>query len=110
MRHIIAALLLIVLATPAWAGFDEGVAAYDRGDYATALREWRPLAEQGHVLAQYKIGTMYSQGVGVRQDYVEATKWLRKAARQGYPEAQFVLGFLYGAGVNGGAKRGQMAE
>ena len=35
------------LTAPAWAGFDEGLAAYQRGDYATALREWRPLAEQG---------------------------------------------------------------
>ncbi len=35
------------LTAPAWAGFDEGWAAYNRGDYATALREWRPLAEQG---------------------------------------------------------------
>ncbi len=36
------------LTAPAWAGLDEGVAAYQRGDYATALREWRPLAEQGN--------------------------------------------------------------
>ncbi len=35
------------LTAPAWAGFDEGEEAYKRGDYATALREWRPLAERG---------------------------------------------------------------
>ena len=40
-------ILTLVLATPAQAGLKEGVDAYDRGDYATALREWRPLAEQG---------------------------------------------------------------
>ena len=35
------------LTAPAWAGWDEGLAAYQRGDYATAIREWRPLAERG---------------------------------------------------------------
>ncbi len=40
------------LTAPAWAGLDEGVAALQRGDYATAIRKWRPLAEQGHVEAQ----------------------------------------------------------
>ncbi len=41
-RTLAATLLCLMLATPAWAGFDEGMAAYNRGDYATALREWRP--------------------------------------------------------------------
>ncbi len=50
MKRVTAfAVLLVVLAAPAWAGFDEGLAAYNRGDYATALREWRPLAAQGRV-------------------------------------------------------------
>ncbi len=48
MKRITAfAVLLVVLATPAWAGLDEGVAAYERGDYAMALREFRVLAAQG---------------------------------------------------------------
>ncbi len=50
------AVLLVVLAAPAWAGWDEGVAAYERGDYATALREWRPFAEQGNASAQFNLG------------------------------------------------------
>ena len=55
MRRLALALaVLIGLAAPAWAGFDEGFAALKRGDYATALREWRPLAEQGDAGAQYK--------------------------------------------------------
>ena len=36
----------------AWADYKDGVAAYQRGDYATALKEWKPLAEQGNVEAQ----------------------------------------------------------
>ncbi len=83
IRVISAVIVLIGLAAPAWAGFDEGVAAYDRGEYPTALREWRPLAKQGDADAQYNLVIMYSSGEGVPQDYAEAVRWYRKAAEQG---------------------------
>ena len=83
------------LTAPAWAGLDEGVAAYHRGDYAAALREFRPLAEQGNAKAQYNLGLMYYNGEGVPQDYAEAVKWYRKAAEQGYAKAQYNLGLMY---------------
>ena len=55
MRHILATLAvvgaLLFSAGSAWADFDDGLAAYQRGDYATALKEFRPLAEQGHAVA-----------------------------------------------------------
>ncbi len=92
------AVLLVVLAAPAWAGFDEGVAAYNRGDYATALREFRPLAEQGDAVAQYNLGAMYDEGLGVPQDSVQAVKWYRKAAEQGHASAQYSLGAMYAQG------------
>ncbi len=57
--------LTLMLAKPAWADFQAGVDAYERGDYDTALKEWRPLAEQGHAQAQLNLGIMYSQGLGV---------------------------------------------
>jgi TPR repeat protein len=41
------------------ADFDKGAAAFDAGDYATALREWKPLAEQGNADAQTRLGNMY---------------------------------------------------
>ena len=75
------------LTAPAWAGFDEGMAAHERGDYATALREWSPLAEQGHAGAQNNLGFMYRNGQGVPQDYAEALQWYRKAAEQGHAES-----------------------
>ncbi len=90
--------LIVGLAAPAWAGFDEGVAALKRGDYETALREWRPLAEQGDAKAQNNLGHMYENGQSVPQDDAEAVKWYRKAAEQGDAEAQFNLGFMYGQG------------
>ena len=51
MRRAVSVVLLLMLAAPAWAGFDEGVAAAKRGDYATALREWRLVADQGDAAA-----------------------------------------------------------
>ncbi len=87
------------LTAPAWAGWDEGVAAYNRGDYATALREWRPLAKQGDAGAQIFLGFMYRKGRGVPQDYAEAVKWYRKAAEQGHARAQSNLGFMYEHGL-----------
>ena len=89
------------LTAPARAGWDEGVAAYQRGDYATALREWRPLAEQGVADAQYNLGVMYGEGLGVPQDYAKAVGWWRKAAEQGHATAQYNLGVAYhnGEGV-----------
>ena len=67
------------LTVPASAGYDEGVAAYKRGDYATALREWRPLAEQGNAASQALLGGMYGLGRGVPQDYVQAHVWINLA-------------------------------
>ncbi len=61
-RFLLALVLSCALSAPAWAGFDEGLAAYSRGDYKTALREWRPLAEQGYASAQAILGVMYSEG------------------------------------------------
>ena len=75
--------------------------ANNRGDYATALREWRPLAEQGDALAQYNLGVLHRKGRGVPQDDVQARQWYAKAAAQGQAKAQFNLGTLYfnGEGV-----------
>jgi TPR repeat protein len=75
--------------------------ANSRGDYATALHEWRPLSEQGDALAQYNLGVLYRKGRGVQQDDVQARQWYAKAAAQGHAKAQFNLGTLYfnGEGV-----------
>ncbi len=56
------ALVVVLVAAPAWADFQAGVEAHDRGDYATALTEFRPLAQQGVASAQFGLGFMYHQG------------------------------------------------
>ena len=94
-RFAIAAVLLVTLIGLARAGFDEGVVAYKQGDYATALKEFRPLAAQGNADAQAKLGFIYHIGLGVAQDYAKAVKWYRKAAEQGNVNAQTSLGVMY---------------
>ena len=87
MRKTISALVVALML--GWAGavhagdFQKGLEAYNAGDYATALLEWRDLAEQGDAEAQYNLGVMYDNGQGVAQDYAEAVKWYRRAAEQG---------------------------
>ena len=93
---------LSLISYPSWgADFDKGLAAYKRGDLATALRELTPLAEQGNAGAQYYLAQMYRRGDGVLQDYKTAVKWYRLAAEQGYAKAQYNLAWMYedGKGV-----------
>ena len=90
--------LFVCLVVPAWADYQAGMDANNRGDYATALREWRPLAEQGHAVAQYSLGLLYANGQGVPKDDVQARQWYEKAAAQGRADAQVNLGILYDYG------------
>ena len=76
----------------------KGYAAFKSGDYATAVREWTSLAEQGDAIAQYNLGWMYDEGQGVTQDYKTAVKWYRLAAEQGLADAQYNLGVTYHKG------------
>jgi len=82
--------LVFMLAPPVLAGFQEGVDAYERGDYETALKKFLPLAEH--------LGELYAEGKGVPQDYTEAMKWYRLAADQGDAWAQSNLGWMYRKG------------
>ena len=80
LRFPVALVLSIVcLAAPAWADFKAGENAHHRGDYATALREWQPLAKQGHAVAQYNLGLLYTNGQGVPKDEAQARQWFEKA-------------------------------
>ncbi len=98
-------ILCLTLAVLLWgtgegwsADFQKATDAYNRGDYATALREIKPLAEQGDADAQYNLGLMYSNGRGVPQNHKTAVKWWRLAAEQGHAGAQAKLGAMYALG------------
>ena len=92
-------LLTLLVGNPASsADFQKGVDAAQSGDYATALREWTPLAEQGDADAQHNLGLLYDNGEGVPQNYKTAVKWYRLAAEQGNAFAQSNLGVMYSIG------------
>jgi len=89
-------LALTVAASSALAGpYEEGVAAFARGEYAKALALLQPLAQQGDARAQFHLGVMYTYGQGVPRDYAEAFQWYRRAAEQGLAIAQSNLGGTY---------------
>src|SRR5262245_32545655 len=73
--------------------------SYDRSDYATALKVWLPLAQEGDKVAQSYVGEIYEKGLGVQPDYALASAWYRKASEQGYARAQINLGYLYEKGM-----------
>ena len=86
-----------------WSGdYQKGLDAAQNGNYTAALKEWRPLAEQGHSESQFVLGLLYRNGKGVEKDFSKAIKWYLLAAENGHAKAQAKLGYMYvnGEGVN----------
>lgn len=94
MRSILLAILLLVAAQPALAGFTEGQTLYLRNDFAGARAHWSEAAAQGDVRAQYALGVLYWRGLGAPADAVAATRWFAQAARRGYRPALDALAAL----------------
>jgi len=92
---LVAVALFVGSVTAHAAEFGAGVKAYNRGDYATALRIFRQVADQGNAHAQTYLGFMYDTGLGVPQDYEVAVRWYHKAANQGQALSQAKLGWMY---------------
>ena len=110
-----AAVLLLAAGSGVQASYYEGYEAYSRGDFETALREWREVASAGFSLfgsgipedkekraemadARYAIGLLYWNGKGVERNFRESAKWLHDAAEIGHADAQLKLGYMY---ING---------
>lgn len=96
---VFVATALLAVSSVQAASLAAGEAAYERGDYATALREWQPLAQRGNAEAQNALGVMYENGEGVAPSNARALAWYRKAAAQGHAEAQNNLGAMYYEGL-----------
>jgi hypothetical protein len=109
-RLVLATALFLGLGQTAWAGFETGVKAYQRDDYPTAYREWKPLAEKGDPASQYNLGLLYHFGLGVRRDEAEAAKWYGLAAEQGDADAQHAIGDFYIEGLWGKPDYAEAAE
>ncbi len=95
LRLIVLAALLCVAGGTMAGQLEDAATAYGSGDYTTAVRLWRPLAEQGNAEAQNHLGVAYYWGRGVPADYAEAFTWFRLAAEQGLARAQGNLGTMY---------------
>jgi cell division septation protein DedD len=97
VRHILvasAAASLFLGAAGASADVKKGVDAWQAGNFAAAVAEWRPLADQGDADAQFNLGQAYKLGRGVPMDLRIAQGWYEKAARQGHGQAQAILGLV----------------
>ena len=88
--------------------FQMGLDAANKGDYATALKEFRSLSATGHAPAQFELGTMYDTGWGVAKNDEKAIRFYMLAAEQGNSDAQFFLGLKYSRGWDG--KQGDWKE
>jgi uncharacterized protein len=105
LRFAVASLALATVVTlssrPAWAGLQEGVAAYQAGNLPLAVKEFRAGAETNDADCQYNLALMYERGIGVAKDEKKARFWYQKSAKQGNSSAQFNLGVLYENGRGG---------
>ncbi len=97
----ICAAALLLAPLPAWAGFADGVKAYEAGDHAGAYAAWAPLAERGDVAAMRNLGHLYRWGQGVERDIQQALHWYRRAAETGFARAQANLAAIYLQGDEG---------
>ncbi len=79
--------------------YELGRQALESGHSAQTIELWRPLAEAGDADAQFGLGIIYNDAIGVEQDYAEANYWFLRAAEQGYAMAQFNLGNAYKNGT-----------
>ena len=93
--------LAMCFAFPAFSGdYAKGFEAFQRGKYDIALIEFRELAKQENVNAQFNLGLMYEHGLGVSNDTAIAAEWYTLAALQGKAEAQLRLGVLFESGID----------
>jgi TPR repeat protein len=83
-RAIVAGAAQLLAGLPAFAGpWEDGMAAYNRGDYMPAIRLFRPLAEQGNAKALSVLGVMFRRGEGVAKNPARAHMWFSLAAARG---------------------------
>ncbi|EKS35255.1 tetratricopeptide repeat protein [Afipia clevelandensis] len=87
--------LMMAVSSASAGSWEDGMKAFARKEYAAAAKLFRPLAEKGNAVAQYRIAMMHKMGLGVSKDRKQAEKWSRLAAKQGNADAQVLLGSLY---------------
>ena len=91
-------LILSIIPCLVFAGYQEGIDAFDRMDYQTAFKEFKMAASQNDARGQFGLGVMYDLGEGVPQNFNKAAKWYELAAERDNADAQNNLGALYESG------------
>lgn len=79
--------------------YNTGAFYFANGDYNTAMQIWAPLAQEGNPAAQYSMGLLYDQGMGVKKDPQTALNYFQAAVKQNLSAAQYYLGIKYYAGL-----------
>ena len=90
--------------------YNAGFVAAESGDYAAAVAYWKPLAEQGHALAQFNLALLYHSGEGVAVDEQKAVTLYHMSADNGYFMAQAFLAVGYSEGWFGLERNTQKAQ
>ena len=103
----ILAFACVIGLSPAWADSGNNPDDAGLGPDTAPINEWRALAAQGHVGAQFALGNAYFYGQGVARDPAEAVTWYELAANKGYADAQNNLGLIYANGL--GVERDNIA-
>ncbi|MBT4710081.1 MAG: hypothetical protein HOB82_00945 [Alphaproteobacteria bacterium] len=105
IRAVASTVVLVAAAVtgtgPAFAGYLDGLEAYQRGDFTTAMEEWSLSARRGDFRAQFGVGILQLYGRGTDRDPISAVGYFREASARGHPEARYALGVMYqdGTGV-----------
>ncbi|MBT5433710.1 MAG: sel1 repeat family protein [Rhodospirillaceae bacterium] len=110
MKRLVLALATILFAAlPASADdYSEGMAAFSQRQYTQAVTLWGPIAESGHVGAQFNLGRMYFDGIGVIEDKIVAIAWYARAAERDFAPAmvQYGLALISGLHIEGNHPQG----
>jgi TPR repeat protein len=88
----------VLVSGTLWADAAAGVAAFKKGDYKVAFREWKAAADKGQAESEYDLGLLYAKGLGVQRDLQVAQQWYEAAALQGNAQAEYSLGQMYAQG------------
>ncbi len=81
--------------------FQEGLTAFQTGNYGKAFKLLEPVAEAGNAEAQCIIANMYQLGMGRNRDISQAINWYKKSSQNGYGVASNNLGSIFLAGDDG---------
>lgn len=90
--------------------YDNGIEAYQAGNYTQALQQWKTLAKLSHAQATYNLGFMYEFGYGVAPNDAQAFNYYLRAAQQGHAQAQHTVAWMYERGKGVKANRAQAAH